>query len=103
AGVCVEERFFLDGITLHSADISPGDVKLARAIEPHFADARLAFRDGALLSAGVTTQSIALERLDEVWGRRVDVRFEDGFERGQPASPPILRPFRTLIHRGGGA
>jgi len=59
----MEEGLFLDRIALHSADISPGDVKLAGLIEAHFADPRLALKDWAAVPAGEAADAIALYRL----------------------------------------
>jgi hypothetical protein len=58
AGIGVEKRLLLDGIALRSGDVSPGNVELAAAVEADFADAGLAFGNGAAVSAGEAAQAI---------------------------------------------
>ena len=57
-GISVEERLFFDRIALHAADVSPWDEQRPAAIETHLADAGLAFRDGAAVSAGVAADPV---------------------------------------------
>ena len=69
ARVGVEERLLLDRIALHAADVAPRHAQRAAVVEPHLAHAHRAVGDRALMTAGMTAQTIALERLDEL-GRR---------------------------------
>jgi hypothetical protein len=59
--ISVKKRFLFDGITLHSADISPGNIELSTLIESDLADPGLAFSDWATVSAGIATQPVTLD------------------------------------------
>lgn len=61
AGVSMEERFLFDGIALHSGGVSPGDVERAAAVEANFADAGLAFGNGAAVATGKTADAIVVK------------------------------------------
>ena len=63
AGIGMKERLLLDGIALHSADVSPGHIELAAAVVANFADARLALRDGTAVPASETADAVAVEFL----------------------------------------
>jgi hypothetical protein len=73
----VEERLLLDGIALDSADVAVGDVELAAEVEADFADSGLPFGDGALVSAGVAAQAIAVQRFHQLRRGFADVLAED--------------------------
>jgi hypothetical protein len=57
----MEERLLLDGIALHSRDVAPGNVKRAAAVVADFADAGLAFGNGAAVAAGETSNTVVVE------------------------------------------
>jgi hypothetical protein len=78
----VEEWLLLDGIALRAADISPGNVELAAAVVADFADARLAFGDGATVSAGEAAEAIVFEFLAESRIGLADADVEDVAEGG---------------------
>lgn len=57
----MKKWLLLDGIALHSAHISPRNVKLPSLIEADFTHPCLAFCDWATVSTGVAAQPIALD------------------------------------------
>jgi hypothetical protein len=59
----VEKWLLLDGIALHSGNITPGNVKRATVIETNFADARLAIRNWATVTTGIAAHTIAIHLL----------------------------------------
>ena len=61
AGISVEERLLFNGIALHAADVSPGNIKLSSLIEANFADAGLCVGDGTTVSAGETAHAITIK------------------------------------------
>ena len=61
----MEEWLLLDGVALGSGGVSPGDVECAAAVIANFADSRLAFRDGAAVSAGEAADAVVLESFVE--------------------------------------
>ena len=63
ARIGMEEWLLLDGVTLHSADISPGDVEGPTEVVADFANAGLAVWDGATMSASEAAHAIAVELL----------------------------------------
>jgi hypothetical protein len=89
----VEERLFLDRVTLHAGYITPGDVELAAAVEPHLANSGLALGNGALVAAGVTTDTVPFNGLPEVADPGVG---GEDFGEGGHDTPPTLS-----IPRGG--
>jgi hypothetical protein len=62
----VKEGLLLDGIALRAANVSPRDVQRASAVVAHLANPRLPIRDGATMTAGITTHPIAVEFFVEV-------------------------------------
>jgi len=48
---------------LHASDITPGNVKCPALVVADFTDARLAFRDWAAMSTGVTADTIPINLL----------------------------------------
>ena len=63
AGVSVEKWFLLDGITLHSSDVAPRNVKRASMVKANPANSGLSFRNWAAVSAGITSHTIAIDFL----------------------------------------
>jgi hypothetical protein len=59
----VEEGLLFDRVTLHATNVSPGHVELSTTIEADFTDTRLAFGNGAGVTAGITPNAIAIEFL----------------------------------------
>jgi hypothetical protein len=59
--VGMEERLLFDGIALHSRRVSPGDEEAAAAVEADFADAGLAFGNGAAVAAGEAADAVVIE------------------------------------------
>jgi hypothetical protein len=78
----MEERLLLDRITLHSADVPPGNVELTAAIKAHFADTRLTVGNGATVSAGEAAHAIAVKFLNQVGIGLSDAGIEDVAEGG---------------------
>jgi len=78
----VEKGLLLDWIALDATDISPGNIEFAATVVTDFADASLAFGDGAGMSAGVAAEAIAVEGLNEFRSSLADVRVQDVFEGG---------------------
>jgi hypothetical protein len=62
----VEERLLLDGIALHTANVSPRYVELPSAVEANLADAQLPFRNRAAVAAGVAAHAITIQFLVEI-------------------------------------
>jgi hypothetical protein len=62
----VKERLLLDGITLRSGNVSPGDVEFSTAVVANLADAGLTLEDGTAMSAGKAADAIFVEGLVEV-------------------------------------
>ena len=61
SGIGVKKRLFLDGIALHSADISPRDIQRSAAIVTNFTDPRLPVWNRTAVAASVTTHTITIE------------------------------------------
>src|SRR5262249_40204811 len=76
----MEEGLLLDGIALHPADVSPGNVKLPALVESHFAHSRLAFEYGAAVPAREAANAIPLDGLVEF--TFADVLIQDFTQRG---------------------
>ena len=74
--VGVEEGLLLDGVALHAADVSPGDVEFAPAVVTDLADTNLAFGNGAAVPAGIAAQTLAFEDFPEFGGTLVHVLVE---------------------------
>jgi hypothetical protein len=66
SGVGVKERLLLDGVALHATNVSPGNIQGAATIETNLADAWLALRDGARVSAGVAAHATVFELLVQI-------------------------------------
>jgi hypothetical protein len=64
----VEERLLLDRIALHAADVAPGDIERAAAVEAHLADASGAVGKGTRVAAGDTANASRVERADQFAG-----------------------------------
>ena len=86
----VKERLLFDGIALDAADVAPGSVELAAAVEADLADARVALGDGAAMAAGETADAVAVELLCELGRCFGDLLVEDLLESGHRDSttPP---------------
>jgi hypothetical protein len=78
----VEERLFFDGIALCAGGVSPGNVEGAAAVVADFADAGLAFGDGAAVSAGKTADAVIVEFFVEGGVGLADFLIEDMAEGG---------------------
>ena len=77
----MEERLLLDGIALHSSNVSERDVEFATAIEADFADSALTFGDRTAMSAGETANAITLDGLAERRITFADASIEDVAKR----------------------
>jgi hypothetical protein len=80
AGNGVEEWFLLNGVALHAADVSPRNIKLAATVVSDLADAGLAFRNGAGVSAGVAAQTVPIQWLDQLGRSLAHVGIQNVFE-----------------------
>jgi len=78
----VEEWFLFDGVALGSGGVSPGDVERATSIVADFADAGLAFGDGAAMSAGKAAHAIVGELLVKAGIGFANAFVEKGAEGG---------------------
>ena len=91
----MEKWFLLDGITLHSSDVAPGNVERAAVIEANLADTGLSLGNRAAVAAGIAAHSIAIQLLPE--GR---VAFADSLVGSQNIAQrgheSILRLFTAL-------
>ncbi len=93
----MEERLFLDGIALHSADITPGHIECAALVVPHLADAGLTIGNGAAVTAGVAAHAVAIELLVEI--TLADVLVNDVAEGGH-GEPRYLIVVRFTTNHG---
>jgi hypothetical protein len=59
----MEERLLLNGIALHSADISPRHVELSALVEADFTDANLSLWNGTAMPTGKAADAVTLNRL----------------------------------------
>ena len=66
SGIGVKKRLLLHWIALHAADVSPGYIQLAAAIEANFADTELAFGNRAAMATGVAAHPVAIEFFVEI-------------------------------------
>jgi hypothetical protein len=86
----VEEWLFLDWIALGSCYVSPGNQQRATVVVADFADARLAFGDGATVSAGEAADAVVLEFFVEAGIGFLDLLVEDAAEGAHGVSASIL-------------
>ena len=77
----MKEGLLLNGVALHAADISPGDVEFPAAIETHLAHAGLPFRNRTTVTAGIAAKPIAIQRLPKLGRGFLDALIED-FSQG---------------------
>src|SRR5260370_28226623 len=61
SGISVEEGLLLDGVTLNSGNIAPGNIERATVIEANLADAGLSLGNWAAVAAGIAAHSIAIQ------------------------------------------
>jgi methylmalonyl-CoA mutase cobalamin-binding subunit len=80
----VEERFLLDRIALHGADISPGHEEGATLVVTYFADSGLTIRNGTAVTAGEAAYPVAVKFFVQV--PFVDVLIND-FTKGRHEKP----------------
>jgi hypothetical protein len=64
--ISVKERFFLDGVALHAANIAPGHVERSSLVVTYFADSGLALRDRTTVATCITADPIAVQLLVEI-------------------------------------
>jgi hypothetical protein len=57
----MEEGFFLDGIALHSTDVSPRHVESSSLVIAHFTNTGLPFGNWAAMPAGKAAHPIAIK------------------------------------------
>jgi hypothetical protein len=57
----MEKRLLLDRVTLHSGDITPGNVECASVVEANLADTGLSLGNWATVAAGIAAHSIAIQ------------------------------------------
>jgi len=62
----VEERFLLDRVALHSANVSPGDIQSSATVVTNLTNSRLTVWNRAAVAAGVTTDPISVELFVEL-------------------------------------
>jgi hypothetical protein len=67
---------------LHSSGIAPGDVESATAVVANFANAGLAFGNGAAVAAGKTADALVVEFFVERGVRFADSPIQDIAEGG---------------------
>jgi len=61
SGISVEERLLLDGVTLNSGNIAPGNIERATVIEANLADTGLSLGNRAAVAAGIAAYPIAIQ------------------------------------------
>src|SRR4051794_744 len=84
ARVGVEERFLLNGIALHAADVSPGYKELATMVVTYFADSGLTIRNGTTVTTGEAAYPVAVKFFVQV--PLADVVVND-FTKGRHGEP----------------
>jgi hypothetical protein len=84
----MEERLLLDGIALHAAHISPGNIQLSALIETDLANTQLAFRDRTAVAAGIAAHTLAVELLVQI--ALADVPSENVAERRHRKLPQLF-------------
>src|SRR5437868_13437206 len=89
----MEEGFFLDGITLHSAHVSPRHVQGPTTVVANFADTRLAVGDGTTMPARKTPHAVTVELLVQFGRGLAHVLINDFTQSRHAAAPPILCHF----------
>ena len=95
AGMGVEEWLLLDGITLGSGNVSPGNVERAAAVVAHFADAGLAVGDGTAVAARETANPAMVELLVQARVGFMNSFVEKTAKGGHGTSVIILIPQET--------
>src|SRR5713226_3853584 len=84
SGISVEERLLLDGVTLNSGNIAPGNIERATVIEANLADTGLSLGNRAAVAAGIAAYPIAIQLFPKSRVAFADagVRSEDVVYRG---------------------
>jgi hypothetical protein len=59
----MKKRLLLDGIALHSSNVSPGNVELPTAVVADFADSRLSLRNWATMPASKAADAVPFDFL----------------------------------------
>jgi thiosulfate reductase cytochrome b subunit len=99
--ISVEKRFFLDGVALHPADVSPRDVQGSTAIVTNLANPRLTLWNWTAVAAGITTHTIAIELFVKLALTHVFVNdVTQGRQRRLPLSG-YSKSFELEIHNRG--
>jgi hypothetical protein len=62
----MEEGLLLDGIALHSADISPRHVERASLVVAYFANSGLTVGNRTAVAAGIAAHPVAIESLVQI-------------------------------------
>lgn len=87
----MKKRLFLDRVALSASGVSPGNVKRATAVIADFADAGLAFGDGAAMSTGKAADTIIAQIFVQIRVGFADSLVEDVLE-GWHEITSILAP-----------
>jgi hypothetical protein len=77
--ICVEERLLLNGIALHSSDVSPRDVEFPALVVADLAHPGLPLCNRTAVSAGVATKAVALNGFVQL--AFADILIQDFAER----------------------
>ena len=77
----MKKRLLLDGITLHSAHVSPRNVELSAVVVADLANSGLSFRNWTTMAAGIAAEAIALNGF--VQFAFADILIQDFAERRQ--------------------
>jgi len=91
----VEERLFLDGITLYAAYISPWHVKCPTLVETYFTDTRLAVRNRTTVATRITANAIAVQFLVQITFANLPV--ENFPQRGHRTPENYFSPVKRRI------
>jgi hypothetical protein len=60
----MKEWLLLDGIALHSTDITPGNIERPATVEPNLADSGLSIGNRTAVPARIAAHAIAIELFD---------------------------------------
>jgi hypothetical protein len=85
----VEEGLLLDGVTLNSGNIAPGNIERATVIEANLADTGLSLGNRAAVAAGIAAYSIAIQLFP-----KSRVAFADAGVRGKDV---VQRDHRYIV------
>src|SRR6266403_3623138 len=80
-GISMKERLLLDGIALHSSNVSPGNVELPAAVVADLTDSRLSLGNWATMPASEAADTVPFDFLVQL--ALANVLIKNFFQRRQ--------------------